>query len=432
MLPAGAAGLCAAGLIRHQGAVMTQIKNRVEPQSIAIDPARRKLCFLAFAIGSFAIGTAEFASMALLPEVQQFMQINETQAGYFVSFYALGVVIGAPLLAVLTARVPRKILLVSFMLFYAIANFMSILAAFNPYLYGFFRFLSGLPHGIYFGVACIVAASMVVPERRPGAIGSVMLGLTVATIFGVMLVTWIGQQVWIGGNANWLLAFALVSIIALLAALLIALFMPAVPRPENAGPLAELRGLANGQLWLMLMVIAVGMASTFAVYTYIREILFTVSRAPDSWAPIILPLFGCGMVAGNLIGPRIALHCGLMPSIFITLLWSLLTFIIFYLMMGAPVSAAIAVFLVGSNFMSQPSIQTRIMDISPGARTLATALMQSFYNIANALGAYAGGAVLARGFGLPATVWVGALFAFIGLLIFIWSWHLARRPGEPG
>jgi len=405
---------------------MTRIANKAATQTILINPTRRNLCFLAFAIGSFAIGTAEFAAMALLPEVQKFMHINETQAGYFVSLYALGVVIGAPLLAVLTARVPRKILLVSFMLFYALANFLSVLAAVNPYLYGFFRFLSGLPHGIYFGVACIVAASMVEPARRPGAIGSVMLGLTVATIFGVMLVTWIGQQAWISEHANWLLAFVLVSIIAVLAAGLIAVFMPAVPRPENAGPLAELRGLANGQLWLLLMVIAVGMASTFAVYTYIREILFTVSHAPDSWAPIILPLFGCGMVAGNLIGPRIALHFGLMPSIFITLLWSLLTFIIFYMLMGAPVSAAIAVFLVGTNFMSQPSIQTRIMDVSPGARTLATALMQSFYNIANAFGAYAGGAVIARGFGLPSTVWVGAFFALLGLLIFIWSWYLAR------
>ncbi|KAA6206675.1 MAG: MFS transporter [Candidatus Tokpelaia sp.] len=412
---------------------MTQIANKAATQTILINPARRNLCFLAFAIGSFAIGTAEFAAMALLPEVQEFMHINETQAGYFVSFYALGVVIGAPLLAVLTARVPRKILLVCFMLFYALANLLSVLAAVNPYLYGFFRFLSGLPHGIYFGVACIVAASMVEPARRPGAIGSVMLGLTVATIFGVMLVTWIGQQAWIGEHANWLLAFVLVSAIAVLAAGLIAVFMPAVPRPEKAGPLAELRGLKNGQLWLLLMVIAVGMASTFAVYTYIREILFTVSHAPDSWAPIILPLFGCGMVAGNLIGPRIALHFGLMPSIFITLLWSLLTFIIFYMLMGAPASAAIAVFLVGTNFMSQPSIQTRIMDVSPGARTLATALMQSFYNIANAFGAYAGGAVIARGFGLPSTVWVGALFALLGLLIFIWSWYLARgsRAGAP-
>lgn len=405
---------------------MLKIRKNAVPQIFTVSPLRRRLCLFAFAIGGFAIGTAEFSAMVLLPELQKFMGLNETQAGYFVSLYALGVVVGAPILAVLTARVPRKMLLVSFMLFYALGNFLSIIMAGNPYLYGLFRFLSGLPHGIYFGVACIVAASMVSEEKRPAAIGMVMLGLTVATIFGVMLVTWVGQQTWLG-KYNWLLAFAFVSVLALLAAVLIALFMPSIPRPDRAGPLTELRALKNRQLWLLLMVIAIGCASTFSVYTYIREILMNVSHAPDSWAPFILPLFGCGMVAGNLIGPRIALHFGLMRSIFLTLFWSMLSFVIFYMMMGAPIGAGIAVFLIGTNFMSQPSIQTRIMDVSADARTLATALMQSFYNIANGLGAYAGGRVIARGLGLPATVWVGALFALLGLLIFVRSWYLAAK-----
>lgn len=419
---------------------MTQPKSDAVSFAADISPAVRAMSFLSFAIGGFAIGTAEFAAMALLPEIQSYMGINIEEAGHFVSFYAAGVVVGAPLLAVLTARVPRKGLLIGFMLFYALGNLLSVLCAGNYYSYALMRFLSGLPHGIYFGVACIFAAEMVEKEKRPAAIGYVMLGLTVATIFGVALVTWIGQNIsWVyeGKNMGWTLAFILVSVNALLAAIMIAIFVPRVPRNAKASPLTELKALKSGQLWLLLLVIAVGSASTFSVYTYIRDILADISHAPSHWMPFVLPLFGLGMVAGNLLGPRIALRYGLMPSIFITLGWTFLSFVLFRLMVGAPLSAALAVFLIGANFMSQPSIQTRIMDVSPQARTLATALMQSFYNIANALGAFAGGLGLAYfaksgglHLGLMATIWIGAAFALGGLLIFWYSWHLDKKHGQ--
>jgi len=405
-----------------------------------VTPAVRALSFLAFAIGSFAIGSAEFSGMVLLPEIQDFMNINADQAGHFVSFYASGVFVGAPLLAVLTARIPRKGLLIGFMLFYALFNFLSVLCAGNYYAYALMRFLSGLPHGIYFGVACIFAASMVRPEKRPAAIGYVMLGLTIATIAGVAIVTWIGQNIhlhWLHGGKDmgWTLAFIMVSSIALLAAIMIAIFVPRVPHDKSISPLSELNGLKNKQLWLLLLVIGVGSASTFSVYTYIREILADVSHAPENWMPFVLPLFGLGMVFGNLFGPRVALWMGLMPSIFWTLLWTFASFVIFYLLVGAPIGAAIAVFIIGANFMSQPSIQTRIMDVSPHARTLATALMQSVYNIANALGAYAGGlGLIAAGknihFGLMSTIWIGAAFALGGLLIFCYAWHDDRKSSK--
>jgi len=421
---------------------MKQPKSEATSFASSVSPRVRALTFLSFAIGSFAIGSAEFSGMVLLPEIQNFMHIDPEQAGHFVSFYASGVFVGAPLLAVLTARVPRKGLLIGFMLFYALFNMLSVLCAGNYYTYGLMRFFSGLPHGIYFGVACIFAASMVKPERRPAAIGYVMLGLTIATILGIAIITWIGQNVhftipWLYGDRNigWGLAFIMVSCIALLAAVMIAIFVPHVPRDTTASPLNELKALKSAQLWLLLLVIGVGSASTFSVYTYIREILDQVSHAPGSWMPFVLPLFGLGMVFGNLFGPRVALWTGLMPSIFWTLLWTFLSFVIFYFLAGWPVGAAIAVFIIGANFMSQPSIQTRIMDVSPHARTLATALMQSAYNIANALGAFAGGlGLMAAGnnihLGLVSTIGIGAAFALGGLAIFGFSWHLDNKEKQ--
>lgn len=386
----------------------------------AVDARTRRMSQLAFAVGGFAIGTAEFVIMGLLPEVAHAMHVDIPTAGHFISFYAAGVVVGAPVMAVLTARVPRKILLISFMLFYALSNVASTFAS-NYDVFTVLRFLSGLPHGIYFGVAAITAASMVPSALRPQAIGNVMLGLTVATVIGAPGGTWLGQLL------DWRAAFIMVGGIALLAATMIWRYVPHIPTAVGASPLAELGALKSGQLWLLLAVIAIGSGGLFSVFSYIKPILIHVSGAPLSMIPFILPLFGCGMVAGNLIGPYIAFRLGLMRSIFVTMLWSILTFLIFYFLAPTVFGAAVATFLIGTSFMSQPSIQTRIMDVSANAPTLAASLMQSAFNIANAIGAYAGGLVIAAGLGWTSTAWLGAVLAFSGFLIFVLSWIIEGR-----
>jgi len=386
----------------------------------AVDARTRRMSQLAFAVGGFAIGTAEFVIMGLLPEVAHAMHVDIPTAGHFISFYAAGVVVGAPVMAVLTARVPRKILLISFMLFYALSNVASAFAS-SYDVFTLLRFLSGLPHGIYFGVAAIAAASMVPSAQRPQAIGNVMLGLTVATVIGAPGGTWLGQLL------GWRAAFIMVGGIALVAAMMIWRYVPHIPTAVGASPLAELGALKSGQLWLLLAVIAIGSGGLFSVFSYIKPILVHVSGAPLSMIPFILPLFGCGMVAGNLIGPYIAFKLGLMRSIFVTMLWSILTFLIFYFLAPTVFGAAVATFLIGTSFMSQPAIQTRIMDVSANAPTLAASLMQSAFNIANAIGAYAGGLVIAAGLGWTSTAWLGAVLALCGFLIFVLSWIIEVR-----
>lgn len=395
-------------------------KIRSLSESDNISDASRRMSQFAFAIGGFAIGTAEFVIMGLLPEVAKTMNVSEPMAGHFISAYAAGVVIGAPVLAVLTAKLPRKGLLISLMLVYALANIISVAAPdYTSFL--ILRFLSGFPHGVYFGVAAVTAAAMVPLKQRPQAIGNVMLGLTVATLFGMPGGTWLGQLF------GWRAAFVFVGAIALLAAFMIWRFMPLMPIAKGASPLAELGALKSLQVWLMLAVIGVGSGGLFAVFSYIKPILLEVSGVPLAAIPFILPLFGLGMVVGNLVGPRVALRLGIMRAIFVTMIWSIVVFPLFYFLSGAPVTAALATFLIGTTFVSQPSIQTRIMDVSAKAPTLATALLHSFFNIANAVGAYAGGVVILAGYGWTSTAWVGAAFALGGWLLFLLSWRLARQ-----
>ncbi|UXN04528.1 MULTISPECIES: MFS transporter [unclassified Bartonella] len=386
----------------------------------SFDDKTRKLSQLAFAMGGFSIGTAEFVIMGLLPEVAKATNVDMATAGHFVSFYASGVVVGAPLLAVLTAKMPRKMLLIAFMIFYAIGNILS--ACVSTYdQFSILRFLSGLPHGIYFGVAAIAAASMVEARKRAQAVGSVMLGLTVATVIGAPGGTLIGQLF------GWRIAFFLVGFLALFAAFLIWRFVPNLNAAAGASPLRELSALKNGQLWLFLAIIAIGSGGLFAVFTYIKPILTDVSHIDKFWVPFVLPLFGVGMVAGNLIGPKIAYRMGLMPSIFVTTLWGIFVFIIFGFMVENEALAVIATFLIGTSFISQPSVQTKIIEVSANAPTLATALMQSSFNVANALGAFLGGLVIVYGYGLEATAWLGAFLVFLGFLVFLLAWHIEKK-----
>jgi MFS transporter, DHA1 family, inner membrane transport protein len=374
-------------------------------------------------VGSFAIGTGEFVIMGLLPEVARDLGVTIPQAGHVISAYALGVVVGAPLLAVLSSGWPRRRLLILLMLAFGLGNFASAIAP-NYLLLNLLRFLAALPHGTYFGVAALVAASMAPPGRRGQAVGQVMLGLTVATLVGVPIAAWLGQVL------GWRSAFVFVGALAILASLLISRELPEMPAGKGASPLRELGALRRPQVWLTLAIGAIGLGGLFSVFSYVKPTMMTLAGMQLSQVPIVLALFGAGMVLGNIIGPRFA-DRALMPTMCGLLVWAVLILGAYSFTAHHPWLGAINVLLVGTLVAMGPVLQIRLMDVAGDAQTLAAALNHSAFNIANALGAWLGGVVVNAGLGWSATGWVGALLALAGLAVFAVSvrsagWRPAR------
>ncbi len=398
------------------------------PGAIASDPmpsaqAQRERHFWpaawALAVGGFAIGTGEFVIMGLLPEVARDFGVTIPQAGHVISTYALGVVVGAPVLAVLTAGWRRRGLLMALMALFALGNFAS--AAAPGYVsMMLLRLAAGLPHGTYFGVAALMAASLAPPDKRAGAVAVVLSGLTSATLVGVPLAAWLGQHL------GWRAAFVLVGAIAALACGLIRRGVPDLPADDGASPLRELGALARPQVWLTLGVGAIGFGGMFAVFSYIKPLLTDVTGLAVGAVPPVLALFGCGMVAGNLVGSRFA-DRALMPTIAGVLAWS--AAVLGAIPFAAPHPAAICVdvLLLGTLVALGPALQIRLMDVAGDAQALAAALNHSAFNTANALGAWLGGTAIAAGFGWTSTGWVGVALALAGMAVFAASAWLHRR-----
>ena len=378
----------------------------------------------ALGVGTFAIGTGEFVIMGLLPEVAKDLQVTIPEAGHVITAYALGVVVGAPVLAVLGANWPRRTLLLALMALFAAGNFASALAP--GYLtMNLLRLMTGLPHGTYFGVAALMAASLAPPNKRAGAVGLVMSGLTLATLAGVPLAAWLGQH-W-----GWRAAFVLVGGIAALACVLILRGVPDEPAPHGASPLRELGALARPQVWLTLGIAAIGFGGMFAVFSYIKPLLTEVTGLSVDAVPPVLALFGLGMVIGNLVGARLA-DKSLMRTIGAILMWSLL--VLAAIPFTAPYTAAICVnvFLLGTVVAIAPALQIRLMDTAGDAQALAAALNHSAFNTANALGAWLGGVAIAGGLGWTSTGWVGVVLALCGMVVFGASIRLQRRMRARG
>ena len=368
------------------------------------------LAGLALAVGGFGIGTGEFGIMGLLPDVAGDIGVSIPLAGHVISAYALGVVVGAPVIAVLAARLPRRMLLLALMTAFAAGNFASALASDYGWLV-VLRFLTGLPHGAYFGVASLVAADMAQPNQRARAVGRVMLGLTVATLLGVPLATSLGQTL------GWRAAFAAVGAIGSLAILLIWRFIPAVSADADASPLRELGALRRLQVWLTLGIGAIGSGGMFAVYSYITPMLVDVAGIRESIVPFVLCVFGTGMIIGNVVGSRLA-DSALLPTIGGVLIWNAIVLGLLIFTAGHAWLAVINVLLIGTGFAHVPALQTRLMDVAADAQTLAAALNHSAFNVANALGAWVGGLTIAAGYGWTSTGWVGTLFALGGVGVF--------------
>jgi DHA1 family inner membrane transport protein len=378
----------------------------------------------ALAVGGFAIGTTEFATMSLLPFFAKDLGISAPTAGHVISAYALGVVVGAPLIAVLSARMARRTLLIVLMSVFAVANGLSALAPTYHWML-LFRFLSGLPHGAYFGIAALVAASLVPVERRTQAVGRVLLGLTIATIIGVPFANWVGQAF------GWRWGFAVVAFLATLTAILVAIFAPRDRVDAGASPLRELGALKRGQVWLALATGAIGFGGLFAVYTYLANTLMAVTGVSAAALPAALACFGIGLTAGNLIAPRFA-DKALMPTAGALLVWSAVALALYPFAAGKLWSILLDVTAVGFGGALGTVMQTRLMDVAGDAQALAAALNHSAFNVANALGPWLGGMAIAAGYGWTSTGWVGCGLALAGLAIWgvsvrLSTWQSLRR-----
>lgn len=384
---------------------------------------------LSLAVGSFGIGMTEFVIMGLLPEIAQdllpdvWAASSEQaigQSGVLISLYALGVVIGAPTIAGAVARFPRHRVMLALAIALTLGNALTVvLPGFG--LVGASRLLAGLPHGAYFGIGALVAADMLGPGRRAQGVAFILTGLTVANVVGVPLGTYLGQQ-W-----GWRTAFLVVTGVFALAAVCIALFVPAHPGDPGRTLRSELGVFRVPQVWLTLGMGAIGFGGFFAVYSYIAPLVTEVAGAARWVVPVTLVLVGVGMTVGNLAGGRLAdrdlrgtLVWGLAALAAVLVLLALLSFSIVPLIITAMLVGAIASVL-------SPAIQTRLMDVAGDNQSIAAALNHSALNIGNSLGAFLGGAAISLGFGYTAPEWVGAVLAVLGLAIVLIAYR-AQAP----
>ncbi|MEN0039080.1 MAG: MFS transporter [Cellvibrio sp.] len=377
------------------------------------------IALLAIGLGSFAIGVGEFISMGLLPEISSSLSISIPQAGHAISAYALGVVIGAPLLAILSTGRSRTRMLVVMMGLYAAANIASALAPNYESLLAL-RLLSGFPHGTFFGIASLVAASLAPPNMRARAVAYVMLGLSVATLIGVPVATGLGQ--WLG----WRSAFILVGLIALASAICVAKFVPKEAPQEGVRIAHELSMFTNCQVWITLGIGAIGFGGLFSIFSYVKPTLMSLAGLTEMGVPFVLALFGAGMVTGNIVGSRMA-DRDLLGTIKRCLIWSMVVCAFFALTASHLLLACFAVFCVGTVVVIGPAVQIRLMDVAGKAQTMAAAMNHSAFNFANAAGAFLGGIAIDAGFGFASTGWVGVLLSAGGLAMFYWMIADARR-----
>ncbi|BCW82274.1 MULTISPECIES: MFS transporter [Micrococcaceae] len=378
------------------------------------------MAIFALAMGGVGIGVTEFTMMGLLKEVEQGLGISTPEAGHLISAYALGVVVGAPLLAAVGARLPRKKLALGLLLFFTVANLTSFIAPdYGTMLVS--RFAAGLPHGAFFGVAAVIAASLVPPTRRGWAISMVMAGLSVSNVVGVPFATWLGQ------TFGWRLLFVLVGAIGLVALAMVWKFVPFQQAHPDASIRRELGALKRLQVWLALLVGIVGFGGFFATYTYIAHTMTAVAGIPSGLLPLVVALYGLGMVAGNIVGGRLA-DKSVMGTLYRVLPAIAVALVVYAVAAHWQWSAMVMVFVVGaSGSMLIPALQTRLLDASPDAPSLASSLNHAALNVANALGAFLGGVVIALGWGFVAPALVGAVLAVLGFGVALLSGLLERK-----
>ncbi len=369
----------------------------------------------AMALGSFAIGTGEFAIMGLMPDIASNLHLSEPDVGHAISAYALGVVVGAPALAILGAKLLRKHMLLLLMALYALGN---LATAFAPSFGGLvaFRFVSGLPHGAYFGIAAVVASSMVASNQRAGAVARVMLGLTLAMLLGNPVATLLGQYF------GWRSAFLLVGVIALCTIALVWRYVPQRDDEARSDPRKELQAFRLPQVWMALGIAAVGFAGMFCVFSYLAPTMLEVTGTSAQMIPFALAAFGAGGIIGNIAGGKLFDRLQF-RAVGLVLLWSIAVLLFFTYAAHALWSVMLGIGLVGTMIALAAPLQIRLMDIAHEAPSLAAASNHAAFNLANALGPWLGGMAITAGLGWTSTGYIGAATALVGLGLYL----LARR-----
>ncbi|MEU8664260.1 MFS transporter [Actinoplanes philippinensis] len=391
---------------------------------------RRWAALLALSLGGFGLGLTEFSAMGLLPEMARDMLPTEyaasppdavAKAGWMITIYALGVVAGAPTIAALTARLPRKRLVLGLLGLFLTGTVLSVAApTFELVLAG--RFVGALAHGAYFGAAAILAGRILGPGNQGKGFAIVLGGLTASNLLGVPLVTGLGQ------SHGWRTAYLVVGLVFALSFLAVLATVPAVAAAPGGSPRAELRAFRSPRVWLASAVVAVGTAGFFAVNSYIAPLTTQVAGLPDSAVPYVMALMGLGMTVGIAAGGAAAdrdigstLRYGFAAVV--------AAVVVFGVAAGHPMALFPAAFLVGaaSAFIG-PALQSHLIESAPGTQLMGAAVNQSAANVANSLGAALGGAAIAAGWGYLSSVWIGAVLAAAGLLLALRSLRPAPTP----
>lgn len=377
---------------------------------------------LALAVGAFGIGVTEFAPMGMLPVIATDLHVSIPSAGLLISAYAIGVLIGAPLMTLTTSRVPRRALLIGLMTIFTIGNLLAALSgSYTTLLIA--RVVTSFNHGAFFGVGSVVAARLVPPERRAGAVATMFMGLTIANVGGVPLAAWAAE------TFGWRTVFWAIAGLGVLAIVALRLAVPVIPADNDGDMRAELRVLGRGPVLIALLLTVIGSSAMFTVFTYIVPILQTQAHASTGFVTAMLVLYGLGLTLGNWLGGCYADRS--VDGTLIATLGGLVTLLVlFALVMRWPAVAAVVIFLWGvASFALVPPLQMRVMAAAGDAPNLASAMNIGAFNLGNAIGAALGGAVIGAKLGYPAVSLAGAVMAGGGLALVL---VLRMRAGTGG
>lgn len=370
-----------------------------------------KKALLALAIGGFGIGMTEFVIMGILPEVAEALDISIPRAGHFISAYALGVVVGAPLLTAFGSKWPAHKVLLALMLWFTVFNTLSAFS--NSYFILLItRFLSGLPHGAFFGIGAVVAGKLAKPGKDAQAIAMMFTGLTVANVLGVPLGTWLGQ------NFSWGVSFLAVGVVGIAAILSIKFWMPELPKATSNGFRKDLKVLKKTELWMVILLTTIGTGGFFAWYSYIAPLITDVAGHSENIVSYAMVLAGLGMVVGNLLGAKLAEMFSPINAVIISLILMVIALISNTFLAYDQIGVLIMTFILPViAFCIATPIQMAVITSAKGSEMLGSSLNQSAFNMGNASGAYLAGLPIAYGYGIVSAQYVGAAMAGIGILI---------------